>query len=132
MSDDLVLRTGEPLMLAQVRVYFAFLFEAEQSGEQFPVDFDRVWPMAYRLRENAIRALVDESGCYEGEDWILLNSELNSYHRCVGRPKEQIPLSISCLEYFIVKKIRPIFEIDRQCRIAVTEAARAWESSSIR
>ena len=36
-----------------------------------------------------------------------------------GRPQEIYKLSVSCLEYFIARKVRPVFEVYRQVFHAV-------------
>ncbi len=81
--------------------------------------------MAYGTKFDAKQALIESDSFLEGEDWIFRISPEYSSHRCVGRPKERICRSIPCLEYFIIKKFKPGFEVYRQCRIKVTEEAKA-------
>ncbi len=124
MAEGIVLQTGQSIVLDQVRGYFEFLFEAEASGDSFPVDFEKVWPMAYPVKSTAKRALVNSEFFLEGEDYIFNRNVENSRRSQVGRPKDEIHLSIRCFEFFAARKLRPIFEIYRQCRLAMTAAAR--------
>jgi hypothetical protein len=126
MAGDISFQNGQTVMMDQVRVYFEYLFKAEQSGDPFPVDFDAVWPIAYTTKSNAKRALVESNEFYAGEDYhVLLVEDVVKRPHVGGTPKEKIVLTIQCMEYFIARKVRPVFEIYRQCRIAVTQAAEA-------
>ena len=142
---------------AIVRAFFDFVFESEQTGTEFPVDFDIVWPLAYSRKDPAKRALIAEF--FEDEDYRIINKNLENHisqngdmvsqlsHGNVGKSihrnvdgesevfrknvdgrhrnpdgtiaEEKIFLSTKCMEFFVARKVRPIFEIYRQCRIEV-------------
>jgi len=85
--------------------------------------------MIYTVKSTAKKALVESDEFYDGEDY-LLKQNLEQPQRAVGAGgggwnKERIFLSVSCFEFFIARKVRPIFEIYRQCRVEVTKAAKA-------
>src|SRR4051794_12728094 len=101
---DIVFRNGLTVSEDKIRAYFDIVFGAEQSGEEFPVDLDAVWPMAYTTKSNAKRALVESEEFFEGVDYLLIqNDELPQ--RPVGSGgagwnREKIYLSMQCLEFF--------------------------------
>jgi hypothetical protein len=125
MSDTTIeLRDGRKAAMDQVRAYFEYLFKTEQSGDPFPVDLDTVWPFAYTTKGNAKRALVESNEFYEGEDYHVISLENMVNRPQGGGPQgERILLSTQCMEYFIARKVRPVFEVYRQCRIALTPKA---------
>lgn len=126
---DIVFKTGQVTTTDKVRAYFDYLFRVEQSGDPFPVDMDAVWPIAYAAKSTAKRALVESGEFYEDEDY-LLNRNVEHPERPPGvggggLNKEKIYFSVACFEYLVARKVRPVFEIYRQCRIEVTKAAAA-------
>ena len=128
MAGEIVLKSGALAPPDRVREYFAYLFDAEERGDEFPVDLDAVWMMAYTTKFNAKRALIEDEQFYEGEDYLLLRNEEQSKVNVAGHGgglnRERIQLSLGCFEFFVARKSRPVFEIYRQCRIAATQAAR--------
>lgn len=125
MTTEIVFADGQRPAMDQVRQYFAYLFEAEESGDPFPVDLDTVWPIAYASKGYAKRDLVKPGSYYENEDYIFVISDKNYESPGKGRPRDEIRLSIPCFEFFIARKSRPVFELYRECRKAVTEAAKS-------
>lgn len=124
MADEIVFVSGKKPAMEQVRQYFQYLFQAERSGDPFPVDLDHVYDFAYSTKAAAKRALVTSGEFYEGEDYhINRNVEMVNRPQGGGVQGEKILLSVGCFEYFIVRKLRPAFEVYRECRRLVTEAA---------
>ena len=106
-----------------LKSYFEFVLNAERSGEMFSVDFDLVWPLAYSTKGHAKRALVRDF--FEGEDFTIrltISGKPDMTSLEANQQPEEIRLTPKCLEFFIARKVRSIFEIYRQCRIAVTSA----------
>lgn len=123
--SDIELYAGGTMAMEQVKQYFSHLFQVEQSGDPFPVDLEAVWAFAYTTKSNAKKALVGSTEFFEGEDYHIFQSDdMVKRPQGGGRQHEKIVLSVQCFEYFIARRVRPIFEIYRQCRIAVTEAAK--------
>ena len=101
------------------------LFEAEQSGDHFPVDLDAVWQYAYTTKGHAKRALVESDEFYEDEDYhITRNGKMVERPQGGSVQTERIVMTIGCFEHFVARKVKPIFEIYRQCRKAVTQQAK--------
>ena len=90
--------------------YFKKVFQLEKSGEAFPVDLDDVWMLVYGRRDNAIAALRENFMQHIDYQFSLKNQEKSGR----GRPTTKYQLSVSCLEYFIARKVRPVFEVYRR------------------
>jgi len=108
----------------QVKNYFQQVFELKQSGKEFPVNLDEVWPLVYRRKEEAVRVL--KSDFIKNEDFnmqVVENQFLrrNAEKYKPGRPTENYYLSVGCLEYFIAKKVKPVFEVYRRVFHAAVE-----------
>lgn len=114
---------GQTTMTDVVSPYLAYLFDAEKSGDPFPVEFDRVWHFVYSARTVARAELVDSGEFGEHTDYRI-DKGVGPEHRpqVLGTQPERIMLSTQCLEFFIARKNRLIFEIYRQCRKLVTGA----------
>jgi len=92
----------------EIKAYFQKVLELKQSSEEFPINLDDVWMLAYSEKGKATRAL--KKNFIENEDFITIAQNGNG-----GRFTETAyKLSISCLEYFIARKIRPVFDVYRQ------------------
>ena len=123
----------------QLKAYFEQIFKLSKQGKQFPVDLEMVWSLVYSEKGKAVRAL--KADFIEGVDYqILRQNPKNSKgdrpenQTCLpkmesadyqvlaqngknlngGRPTETYHLSLSCMEFFIARKVRPVFEVYRQ------------------
>ena len=93
----------------QLKRYFERVFELYKSGDKFPVDLDEVWMLVYAERGKAVRAL--RQNFYEQEDYeVFAQNGKNSD----GRPKIYYRLSLECMEYFIARKVRSVFNVYRE------------------
>lgn len=81
------------------------------SETEFIVDLDDVWPLVYGRKEEAVRALISSDIFIKGVDYQVLRTFAKNPKG--GRPSMTYLLTVPCLEYFIVKKVRPVFEIYR-------------------
>jgi phage antirepressor YoqD-like protein len=97
------------------KLYFDKIFDLEKNGEKFPVNFNDVWSLAYTKKANAVKDL--KAKFIEGVDYFLLikNDEQTLFGRG-GHNQKNYLLTTSCLEYFIVRKEREVFNIYRECR----------------
>lgn len=94
----------------EIKTYFSALLRLAKSDSPYPVNLDEVWPLVYKRRDSAIDALKRDF--IENEDF---SSFRNSPEREIGGTiRTDYYLTLSCLEYFIVKKVRPVFEVYRQ------------------
>ncbi len=108
----------------EVREYFKSIFNLSKSANKFPVNLDEVWPLVYGRKQEAVRALVSDPQFIEGFDYQVLRR--NPENLQGGRPTEDYVLTVSCLEFFIARKVRPVFEVYRQVfhKVSNVEAAK--------
>lgn len=103
--------------------YFTAVLELSKSDNKFPINLDEVWPLVYNRRDKAVLTL--KKNFFEGEDFqIVENDSLPQMVERVwgGQNKTNYFLSLSCLEYFIARKVRPVFEVYRQVFHKVAES----------
>lgn len=104
-----------------IRNYFQYILTLSKSGESFPVNLEDVYYLAYSLKENAVKALKKDETFVQGLDYqILVQNDGNLFG---GRPTNVYKLSVPCLEYFIARKVRPVFEVYRQVFHAAPDVA---------
>lgn len=96
----------------EIKAYFSAVLRLSQDSEEFPVNLDEVWPLVYSTKEKAVRALKSNDLFIEGVDYQFLAQ--NGENSEVGRPTNVYMLSIPCLEFFIARKVRPVFEVYRK------------------
>lgn len=100
LSDDL-----------SIRSYFEKVLNLSKLGDKFSVNLDDVWPLVYSAKEKAVRALVSSDQFMQGIDYEILAT--NGENTTVGRPVNVYMISISCMEYFIARKVRSVFNVYR-------------------
>lgn len=102
----------------ELRQYFNAILQLAKDENKFPINLDEVWPLVYTKKGNAVREL--EKSFIEGEDYLAENEPLLQNEKrakdgtFTGSNKVTYHLSLSCLEYFIARKVRPVFEVYRQ------------------
>lgn len=97
----------------EIKTYFSTLLRLAKSDNPYPVNLDEVWPLVYKYRDDAVKALKRDF--VENEDYFSYGQNpVRENQRFNPNPKVEYSLSLSCLEYFIVKKVRPVFEVYRQ------------------
>jgi hypothetical protein len=94
----------------EIRAYFKGVMRLVNSSEQFPVNLDEVWPLVYGKKSDAVEAL--KADFIQDVDYQVLRQ--NPQNPNGGRPTDSYYISTSCLEYFIARKVRPVFEVYRQ------------------
>lgn len=98
----------------EVKAYFKAILSLTKASEKYPVNLDEVWMLVYERKDNATKALMRDF--IEGEDFITVRQKAE------GGKFASIDylLSVPCLEYFIARKVRPVFEVYRQVFHKVT------------
>ena len=102
-----------------LKAYFTKIVEYQESGEKYPVNLDDVWPLVYSRKDKAVREL--RAGYDEGKDYYLLpqNGEQSNFSqngnnsKRGGHNKEVYMISVVCLEHFIARKVRAVFDVYR-------------------
>jgi hypothetical protein len=95
---------------SEIKRYFTAVLKLAKSSEQFPVNLDEVWMLVYAEKGKAVRAL--QENFLENEDYKVFAQ--NGKNSNGGRPTHEYKLSLPCLEFFIARKVRPVFEVYRK------------------
>lgn len=104
----------------ELKAYFEAVCRiVDSNADEFPINLDEVWPLAYSEKGKAVRALKD--GFIENVDYksIATNGKTDTG----GYRVTNYFISVSCLEYLIARKHRNVFEVYRR----VFHAARKGE-----
>lgn len=117
---------------SEIKAYFIQVLNLSRSKEEFPVNLDEVWALAYKEKGKAVRALRTNELFVEGIDYQVFtpngqktdvvfaqngkksDDTQDDGKSVMGRPQNTYMLSVSCLEFFIARKVRPVFEVYRQ------------------
>ena len=97
---------------SEIKRYFYTILELSKSDNEFPVSLDEVWMLVYGRKEEAVRALTSSEQFIENVDYQVLRK--NAEKPSGGRPINEYKLTVSCMEFFIARKVRPVFEVYRQ------------------
>ena len=101
---------------AEIKAYFCAVLNLSESDEVFPVNLDDVWPLVFGRKQEAVRALKNDKYFFEGIDYQPLrkDAQRSENGQFNGADKVTYMLSVPCLEFFIARKVRPVFEVYRQ------------------
>ncbi len=104
----------------ELKAYFEAVCKiVDSNSDEFPINLDEVWPLAYAEKGAAVRAL--KNGFIEDVDYKTIDSLAK---REIGSTRTtDYYITVSCLEYLIARKHREVFEIYRR----VFHAARKGE-----
>lgn len=97
---------------SEIKAYFNAVLKLAQSNDDFPVNIDEVWMLVYGRKEEAVRALTSSEQFIENVDYQVLRR--NAENPNGGRPTNEYKLTVSCMEFFIARKVRSVFEVYRQ------------------
>lgn len=100
----------------EIKAYFEEVLKLSKDSEEFPVNLDDVWPLVYSEKCKAVRALKQSGLFIENIDYkpFAQNGERLNNGQFNGGDKVTYMLSVPCLEFFIARKVRPVFEVYRQ------------------
>lgn len=126
---------------SEIKAYFIQVLNLSRSKEEFPVNLDEVWPLVFKFRSDAVRALSKNNLFVKDIDYQVLStnaqksgvfsqnaqkpgvstkngkksgSTQDEGKSVMGRPQNTYMLSVPCLEFFIARRVRPVFEVYRQ------------------
>ena len=95
---------------SEIQKYFEGVRDLVKSGKDFPVSIDDVWQIAYSEKGKAVRAL--KANFIEGIDYTVFAQ--NGKNLKGGRPVAEYMLTAECLEFFVARKVREVFDVYRQ------------------
>ncbi len=118
----MILQLTKQSTAKEIKAYFEEVLRISRDSEEFPVNLDDVWPLVYSRKDKAVRALQTNDLFLQNVDYQVLpqngeNSGVlaqNGGKLQGGRPTDIYMLSVPCLEFFIARKVRPVFEVYRQ------------------
>ena len=108
---------------SEIKAYFEGIAKLMQSNEPFPVNLEDVWQLVYATKGKAVQTLKRSELFIEGVDHQIFNQKVkksgvfNQEEKnsdFMGRPTQVFMLSVPCLEFFIARKVRPVFEVYRK------------------
>ena len=97
---------------SKIKAYFEGIAKLMQSNEPFPVNLEDVWQLVYATKSKAVQTLRRSELFIEGIDYQSLNQKVQ--REVGGTTRVEYMLSVSCLEFFIARKVRPVFEVYRK------------------
>lgn len=95
---------------SEIKAYFNAVLKLSQSDDEFPVNLDEVWMLVYGQKSDAVSAL--KLDFIENVDYQVLRK--NPQNPNGGRPTNEYKLTVSCMEFFIARKVRAVFEVYRK------------------
>lgn len=100
----------------EIKAYFEEVLKLSKDSEDFPVNLDDVWPLVFGRKQEAVRALKNDKLFVENIDFQPLrqDAQRSDNGQFNGCDKVTYMLSVPCLEFFIARKVRPVFEVYRQ------------------
>lgn len=110
----------------EIKRYFKAILELSKLNVPYPVNLDSCWMLAYSRKDNATKELT--KNFIQDVDYQVLRQKAENPKG--GRPTIEYHLSVSCLEYFIARKVRPVFDVYREVFHKVNEIAPKVAKSS--
>lgn len=118
----MILQLTKQSTAQDIKAYFEEVLKLSRDSEEFPVNLDDVWPLVFGRKEEAVRALKNDKLFVENIDYQVLRKNAENPDSFTqrsakpqgGRPTNIYMLSVPCLEFFIARKVRPVFEVYRQ------------------
>lgn len=100
----------------EIKAYFEEVLKLSKDSEEFPVNLDEVWPLVFGRKQEAVRALKNDKLFVENIDFQPLrkDAQRSDNGQFNGCDKVTYMLSVPCLEFFIARKVRSVFEVYRQ------------------
>lgn len=107
-SKDMVVQLTKSSTSNEIKDYFNAVLMLSKQKEEYPVNLDEVWPIVYSEKSKAVRALRENF--IEDVDFttVAQNGEGGKF------ASTDYFLSVSCMEFFIARKVRVVFEVYRQ------------------
>lgn len=97
---------------AGIRQYFEAIVRLErEQKEQFPIDLDTVWELAYERKHKAIEVL--RSAFIEGTDYKTITQKVQagSHNMTV---KKSYFLTVPAMEWFVARRVPAVFAVYRE------------------
>ena len=106
----------------EIKAYFNAILRLSQSDNEFPINFDEVWMLVYEDRRSAIYELKDKF--MQGVDFQTVRKKVQASNVAGFVWADDYYLTLPCLEFFIARKVRAVFEVYRKVFHKVPEMAK--------
>ena len=112
----MILQLTKQSTAKEIKAYFEEVLKLSKDSKEFPVNLDDVWPLVFGRKQEAVRALKNDKLFVENIDFQPLrkDAQRSDNGQFNGCDKVTYMLSVPCLEFFIARKVRPVFEVYRQ------------------
>nr|DAN12222.1 MAG TPA: hypothetical protein [Caudoviricetes sp.] len=112
----MILQLTKQSTAQEIKAYFEEVLNLSKDSKEFPVNLDDVWPLVFGRKQEAVRALKNDKLFVENIDFQPLrkDAQRSDNGQFNGCDKVTYMLSVPCLEFFIARKVRPVFEVYRQ------------------
>lgn len=102
-----------------IKRYFEQISRLMESKEEYPIDLDDVWPLVYGKKSDAVSALKGEF--IEKVDYVFVRQNPQQRNPTSSRKSNRggsnrvtYKITLKCFEFFIARKVRPVFEVYRE------------------
>ena len=97
---------------SEIKAYFNAVLKLSQSDDEFPINFDEVWMLVYQDKHKAVNELKDKF--IEDIDYQAVTQKVECQNGIGYSRRIDYYLTVSCMEFFIARNVRPVFEVYRQ------------------
>lgn len=118
MAELILSKTSDS---AQLKQYFTGILKMSQSGQEFPINLDDVWPLCYENRNKAVEWL--RANFIQTVDYETIARKRKASNAAGYVMAKDYMLTVSCMEYFVARKVRAVFEVYRQVFHGVANGA---------
>lgn len=111
MNENLILTKDS--VPSDIERYFRGVLALDRQDKVFSVNLDDVWQLVYSERSKAVRAL--KANFIENVDFLPIarDGKRSNDGKFAGGGTDYY-LTSACLEYFVARKVRPVFEVYRR------------------
>lgn len=97
---------------SEIKAYFDAVLKLSQSDNEFPINFDEVWMLVYQDKRSAIFELKDKF--IQDVDFQMVRRKVQASNVAGFVWADTYYFTVSCMEFFIARKVRPVFEVYRR------------------
>lgn len=97
---------------SEIKAYFNAVLKLSQDDNEFPINFDEVWMLVYEDKRSAVYELKDKF--IQGVDFQTVRKKAQASNVAGFVWADEYQLTLSCMEFFIARKVRPVFEVYRK------------------
>lgn len=114
----------------EIKKYFIAILKLAKASDEFPVNFDEVWMLVYEDKKSAIRELKDKF--MQDVDYQMVRKKAQASNVAGFVYADDYYLTTSCLEFFIARKVRAVFDVYRKVFHKSVEFAKQLKTATIK